>query len=324
MPVSEPTIVCSDVFNKAFVVTGADITHFYEAGKRWVDSCEGNLPRLRCKASLRGSPEHLVSDTAESIMQYSNPRKQQIESISLVMSSADQEKTFEIVFRSQEYPALIQVEVGGQNSEETEKLFRITSAEVADLGQWYSPLACRRWMTRLLSWTWWLFLILSVSIGFISLAGSAYQYHRQRTAIAEFRRQHPGSLLETRKKTNTDDNEPTQKPNSPSPSTGDRSRKVGGSAIGLRESLRLIWQLVSSTEFLLGAGIVIGGVAMERVTRYLFPRSVFEIGNGVVRHQRLKAIRKWLSRVIGTVILLGFIIPSVQRLLQSWTTGNGT
>jgi len=191
MAIDEPIAVCSDVFNRAYVLTEEDFVHFHQTGKKWVDPSENAPARVKCAALLRGSDQTLVSDNALTIVQYTNPRKQQIEGMSLVMTSGDGKRTFRMVFQKQEYPGLIQVEVGGDNTEETERLFRAVSAEVHELAQWYSILACRRWARKALMWVFWIFLVLDVAFLVISAAGSAYREHSTRERIREFQREYP-------------------------------------------------------------------------------------------------------------------------------------
>jgi hypothetical protein len=58
--------------------------------------------------------------------------------------------------------------------------------------------------------------------------------------------------------------------------------------------------------YLLGTGIVM-------LVRYLFPRVVFEIGEGVKRHEQIIWLRRF---VIGSIIFCGVLIPLLREAIM--------
>ena len=298
----EADITCSDGINKAFVVNEGDLKHFFAMGKEWVEGDEVGDTTVRCKALLKKTKDALVSDSIDTILEYSNPSKQEIYGISLQMCCKEKGQTFEVDFQSFEYPNLIQVMVGGANSVRTEKLFLRLMAELNETTQWYWFLACRRWLLKIATWAFWVFLVLTVCYGALSIVGTAYRNRQIRKQYNEWLRRNPPIAQE-----------------------------LGTTGIGEEKGVVTIkktqpkvervnpaiqvWDCVRSRQFLAGMGIIIGGVSLVRITIYLFPKAVFEIGKGKQRHERLRAMRKWFAGVLTAIIVAGIIVPIMKEFV---------
>jgi len=298
----ETVITCSDGINKAFVVNEEDLKHFFAIGKEWVEEEKVGNTILRCKALLKKSKDKLVSDNINTILEYSNPRKQEIYDVSLQMCCKEKERIFEVKFQSYEYPNLIQVTVGGANSEQTEKLFSRLMAELNEITQWYWFLACRRWLFKIATWSFWVFLVLIFCYSALSTVGNVYRNRQIRKQHEEFLRRNP--------------------PVSQEPSTIDKGEEKGIDTtkktqpnIDRINPAIQVWDCVISRQFLAGMGIIIGGILLVRITIYLFPKAVYEIGKGKQRHERLKVMRKWFAGVLTVIIVTGIIVPIINELI---------
>lgn len=292
-------VSCSAPVNKAFVVTEEELEHFYEEGKRWVDGAGSTNSAICCKAELRGAEDVLTSDTVESIINYTNPRKNKIRGVWLAMVSDDKSRTFDLKLRDKELPSLISITVGGKSVPETEDTYRRLEAEIQDITQWYSLLATRRWLIRLLTWLWWILCVLYllwVVFGVILWA--------HRSGVSR-RIEEPRRLYNVR----TDAlEEPRKMPGMRKKASEETLKKEP-------TSTRKVWEFVWDRRFWVGVGVVLGGVFLERVLVYVFPKAIFVVGKGKDRYARLKNIRKWIGGIITTVVLLGIVVPLVKRLV---------
>ena len=296
-------VTCSDGINKAFVVNDEDLKNFYRMGKEWVEE-DGGVDRIiRCKALLKKSKDALVSDSIDTILNYSNPHKQEIYDISLQMCCHEKGRSFRLDLQSYEYPNLIQVTVGGANSVLTEKLFRRLMAELNDTTQWYWFLSCRRWLFKIATWAFWIFFVLSVCFGMLSLVGTYYRNYQNKKQYEEFLKKHPTVIL----KEGTTNVEEKKKV--------DIIKPVQPKVEKIKPATEL-WDFIRSKQFLSGMGLIIGGVCLERITFYIFPKGVFEIGKRKKRHDRLKSIRKWIAGVLTAIIIAGIIVPIIKNFVM--------
>jgi len=298
-------ITCSEGINKAFVVNEADLKHFYRMGKKWVEEDRGGDVAIRCKALLKKTKDALLSDSIDTVLEYNNPSKRAIYDISLQMCCREKGRTFQVDFQSYEYPNLIQATVGGANSVLTEELFRNLMAELNDTTQWYWFLVCRRWLQKVASWTFWIFLVLLVCFGTLSVVGTSYRNYQIKKQREELLKKYPPieqKLLpiDRVEKKDVDDIKQTQ------PKVEVVKPEVE------------LWDFVLTKQFLAGMGIIVGGVFLERITVYLFPKAVFEIGKGKQRHERLKARRKWIARVLTAIIIAGIIVPIIKKFVMKF------
>jgi len=295
-------ITCSDGINKAFVVTEQDLKHFSQIGTKWVAEGGAGEVTVRCKALLKKTREALLSDTVDTILEYTNPSKRQIYNISLQMCNRKEGRTFQLDLQSCEYPNLIQVTVGGSNSTQTEELFHSLMAELNDTVQWYWIFACRRWLLRLVTWMFWIFLVLLLSCATLSVMGTAYRNYQARKQHEEWLKKY-GSVTQKSDRVTTGQIKDVPKTDKTQPEI----RKDAPSGP--------IWQLIRSKQFLVQLGVIVGGILLERMTFWLFPKAVFEIGKGKQRHEKLKARRKWIAGVLTAIVIAGIIVPIVKNIV---------
>jgi hypothetical protein len=297
----EPTTLCSGGINKAYVITPGDLQHFFEFGKRWIKSDDLSDAIISCKYITKGGKGANVSDNISTVVEYSNPRKMGICNISMTMGSRSKERNFELSFQNQEYPNLIQVYIGGPSLEETQTTFNLLNVQLDELTQWYWPIACRRWLRRILTWVLFIFLVLYTLFTVVVSIGTAYHNYQVRRQYEQAVKAQP-FIAQHDNKTNI-----KLPPTSPKNNSATQSSPVNAA--------RAIWNFVANKYFLGGIGIVIGGWLTLLLVNYLFPKAIFEIGKGKERHERLKAVRKWVGGVIVMIILSGIVIPLVSRFV---------
>jgi hypothetical protein len=296
----EPTALCSDGINKAYVVTQEDLKHFFEFGKSWVQSDVPNDTIIRCKYTSKGDKEANISDDIRTILEYSNPRKKEICNISMIMGAKSKERNFELSFQNYEEPNLIQVYIGGPNLDETQSNFRLLFVELEELTQWYWPIACRRWLIKLLAWVLWILFVLWFSYLLLISVGTTCRNAQLKSQYEQYVKSHPDIVQQNKMDTKL-----------PSPPPQNNSVTQSSPSNPSRE----IWEFVANKYFLGALGIVIGGWLMVLLANYLFPKAIFEIGKGKERHTRIKAARKFFGYVILTIFLSGIVIPLVTRFV---------
>lgn len=295
-------VTCSDGINRAFVVNEIDLKLFFERGKKWVEKDGQGDVTVRCKALLKKTKDALVSDRIDTVFEYTNPREREIYDISLQMCSKENGRTFQLDLQSYEYPNLIQLTVGGTDLMATQTLFNGLMADLKEINQWYWFLACRRWLLKFATWAFWLFLVLSLCYGTLSVVGTVYRNYRVRKQYEEWLRTYPPvtekiGTVDRGKKEDVDGTKQAR------PKPGEVSPWVE------------VWHFVWSRQFLAGVGIIAGGILLVRIGVYVFPKAVFEIGKGKQRHERLKAMRKWIGRILTTIIILGIFVPLVKKIV---------
>jgi len=298
--------LCQTGKNRAFVVNERDLRNFFKIAKRWIEE-KGEEYSIQYKTKLKKTSESLVSDNPETLLRYTNPREKEIRAIQLVGSSGDGSRYFEIDFQSWEHPDLIQIRVGGESVPGTEECFRQVIAEVEDTTRWYWFLSCRRWIQQLLTWVCYVFLVLScISLIFFGLTES----YRHSKANKKYKNYISTLTPAQRRVLEEKLNEETKIVRS----SETKSQMDNIEKDSLQE---ILWRFVSDRHFIVAVCVLFGGVVFERGTIYLFPKAVFEIGKGKNRHRRLKKVRKYIGGVIGTIILMGIVVPIIKR----WVLG---
>ena len=219
-----------------------------------------------------------------------------------MMGSRSKERNFELTFQNSEVPNLIHVYIGGPSSDETQSTYNLLRVELDELTQWYWPIACRRWLRRILTWVLFVFLVLYMSFTVLVTIGTTYHNYQVRKQYEKAIKANP-SIAQRENKKNIELPE-TLPPKNAIP----QSPQVN--------SAREIWDFIANRYFLGGLGIVIGGWLTVLLANYLFPKAIFEIGKGKERHARLKTVRKYVGYVIVTIILSGIVIPFVNRLVM--------
>jgi len=296
----DPTALCSDGINKAYVVTPEDLQHFFEFGKRWIKSDVPGDTIIRCKYTSKGDKEANISGDIRTTLEYSNPRKREICNISMTMGSKSKERNFELSFQNYEEPNLIQVSIGGPKLDETQSTFNLLFVELEELTQWYWPIACRRWLRKILAWVLWICIVLWFSYLLLISIGTSCRNYQLRKQYEQAVKSQPSIAQQS--KMNMKLPSPPPQNNSATPSSPSNPA-------------REIWEFVANKYFLGALGIVIGGWLTVLLANYLFPKAIFEIGKGKERHARLKAARKYVGYVIVTIILSGIVIPLVSRFV---------
>jgi hypothetical protein len=296
----DPTALCSDGINKAYVVTQEDLQHFFEFGKRWIKSDVPGDTIIHCKYTSKGDKEANISDDIRTALEYSNPRKREICNISMTMGPKSKERNFELSFQNYEEPNLIQVSIGGPKLDETQSTFNLLFAELEELTQWYWPIACRRWLRKLLAWVLWISMVLLFSYSLLVSIGTSCRNAQLRKQYEQAVKSQPYIAQQSK----IDKKSPSPPPQSNSVTQSSPSNPA-----------REIWEFVANKYFLGALGIVIGGWSMVLLANYLFPKAIFEIGNGKERHARLKAARKLVGYVILTILLSGIVTPLVGHFV---------
>jgi hypothetical protein len=298
---ADTDVTCAQGINKAFVISDADLSHFFETGKRWVERDGVHNSVILCRAALRNSSDALTSDEIDTLLKYRNPKRNEITEISLEMASEDKDRTFEVDFRSYEYPDLIRVRIGGEDAADTENQFNRALAELKDITQWYWFLAGRRWLARLSTWFFWLFVVFTLVFNTLLVIGAVYDHYQAPDERSRPRGRYRSVLIQP-----GDDQRGVKENVHEEP----RAKRQD------LEILAVIWRFIWSKQFWAGLGVVGGGICLERIVAHLFPKAVFEIGRGKDRHQRLKKMRKWMGGLLTAVILTGIIVPIVNKFVM--------
>jgi hypothetical protein len=303
----EPTVLCSDGINKAYVLTVEDLQHFFEFGKRWINSSDPSDAVISCKYIAKGTKEAHISENIKSILEYRNPRKMEICNISMTMGSRSKERNFELSFQNREEPNLIQVYIGGPILDETQSTYNLLRVELDELTQWYWWIACRRWLRRILTWVLFIFLVLYTFFTMALAIGTTYHNYQARKQYEHAVIALP-SIAQRENKTNI------KLPDTPL----QNNSSTQSSPVNIARS---IWNIVANKYFLGGIGIVIGGWLTVLLVNYLFPKAIFEIGKGKERHAQLKTVRKYVGYLIVMIILSGIVFPLVSRFVSRLAFG---
>lgn len=274
----------SKKINKAFVLSPNDLRYFYGEGKRFMENNVDGSFKTVLIGSVKNIDSILVREEPDSIIEYSNPRLNEIIAISILMTSQDEEHFFKLVFENTLLDAPVYLTVGGKNLPEVEPCSRKLEAELAERAQWYSFISNRVWLIK----CWWVFLIIGVLLLVWGLASTFTRAQRLNRARAEV-----SAIL-----TQYDDN--------PSDPNQAQIREQA------QEALEVIDKAMSPIKIV--KGVLWGILAFfifkftEKLVHYLFPRVVFEIGTGKKRHENIKKARKiigyWLMTLIIGIVLL--------------------
>lgn len=288
----------SSPINKAFVLTDNDLQHFFNEGKNWVGEPMNGEPTVRCSFISRETKENIVSNTLQKIIDYNNPSRDKIRAISLEMVSKDKSRTFGLDFQDREWPQLITLTVGGNSQPEMDNISRKIEADIHDITQWYWFLTTRKWVAKLLTWLFWICLtisILSTGLTIISSARNWFETKKVNETIQHIQTDAPVPKKTTKPKTIEEiPTKPMQRQTKP---------------------WEELWKLARSKRVWGGVLIVLVVISLERISVYLFPKAIFAIGKGKQRYAKLKSVRKWAGGIITTIIILGIIVPLVQRLI---------
>lgn len=274
----------SKKFNKAFVLSPNDLRYFYGEGKHFMENnVDGSFKTLLI-GFMKNIDASLVREEPDSIIEYSNPRLNEIRAISILMVSEDEEHFFKLVFNNTLVDAPVYLTVGGKSPPEVEPCSLKLETELAERSQWYSFISNRVWSIK---HRWILFVVFALLLvwGLASTFIRAQQLKRARAQVL--------ATLNT-----YDDNlsDPNQ-------------AQVREKA---KETLELLDKASSPIKIVKGVliGVLLYFIChfIEKLIHYLFPRVVFEIGSGKKRHENIKKVRKiigyWLMTLIIGIVLL--------------------
>lgn len=274
----------SKKINKAFVLSPNDLRYFYGEGKRFMENNVDGSFKTVLIGFVKNIDAILVREELDSIIEYSNPRLNEIIAISILMISEDEEHFFKLVFENTLLDAPVYLTVGGKTLPEVEPCSRKLEAELVERAQWYSFISNRVWLIK----RWWVFFIIAALLLVWSLASTFTRTQRLNRARAEV-----SAILST-----YDDNlsDPNQA----------QIREKAKEALEVIDKARSPINIVKWV--LLGILTFFICKFTEKLIHYLFPRVVFEIGAGKKRHENIKKARKiigyWLMTLIIGLVLL--------------------
>ncbi len=280
-----PTATYSKKINKAFVLSPNDLRYFYGEGKHFMEKNAGNQFKTEIIGAVKNIDAILVREEPESIIEYSNPRLNEIQSIAILMKSEDEEYFFKLVFQNTAFDSPVHLNIGGKNPPEVEPCSRKLEAELMERSQWYSFISNRVWLIKY-RWVFLTICALIVIWSLISVFIRTQRLNRARTEVSAILSKYEDSAAD-----------PNQ-------------AQIREKAKGVLEVIDKARSPVIFVKWVL-FGIVSFFIAnfSERLIYYLFPRVVFEIGAGRKRHENIKKARKiigyWLmSLIIGLVLLM--------------------
>jgi len=171
----------SKKINKAFILSPNDLRYFYGEGKHFMENnVDGSFKTLLI-GFVKDIDASLVREEPDSIIEYSNPRLNEIRAISILMVSEDEEHFFKLVFKNTLLDAPVYLTVGGKTLPEVEPCSRKLEAELAERAQWYSFISNRVWLIK----RWWVFFIIFSLLFVWSLASTFTRSQRLNRARDE-------------------------------------------------------------------------------------------------------------------------------------------
>ena len=286
-----PNATYSKKINKAFVIEPKDLQYFYAEGKQFmqVNSC-GSF-KTQVIGVVKNLDTILIRDEPDSIIDYSNPRKNEITAIAMFMKSEDEEHSFELTFKNTPFEPPAHLYVGGNSLEEVDPCSRRLEAELIERVQWYSFISNRGWIVKY-RWALLSICLFLVVLGLSSTFIRQRQLNRTRTEVER--------VLSEYGKDVSDANKIEMR---------EKAKEVLKAVDKARSPANVIkWVFI-------WIGTFFAGKFIERSIHYLFPRVVFEIGAGKKRHETIKRIRKHVGYWIMTLIV-GLVL-----LIVSWKFG---
>jgi hypothetical protein len=286
-----PNATYSKKINKAFVIEPKDLQYFYAEGKKFMQAYACSSFTTQVIAIVKNLDTILIREEPDSIIDYSNPRKNEITSIGIYMKSEDEEHLFEMTFENTPFDPPAHICVGGNSTEEVDPCTRKLEAEIIERAQWYSFISNRVWVIRYR----WIFLSICIFLVILGLGSTFMRQHQLNQARAKIE-----LILSTYGENISDKNEIEMR---------EKAKDVLNSIDKARSPAIVIkWVFI-------WIGIFFLSKFTERSIHYLFPRVVFEIGAAKKRYDTIKKIRKHVGYWIMTLIV-GLIL-----LIVSWKFG---
>jgi hypothetical protein len=286
-----PDATYTKKINKAFVIEPKYLQYFYGEGKKYMETNACVSFKTEVIGIVKNIDQILIRKDPDSIIDYSNPRKNELTSIAIFMKSENEEHSFYVSFENNPFLSPVSLKVGGKNLEEIDPCSRKIEAELLECSQWYSFISNRVWLIK---YRWILFFICIFLFlwGLISTFSRQHQLRQARNKVE--------SVLSEYENEISDANEMGIK------TKAEEILKV----IDKRSSPINIVQVV-----LFGIGAFFAGKYIERFMHFLFPRVVFEIGAGKKRHENIKRIRKHVGYWIMTLIV-GLVLLIIGRKMK--------
>ena len=277
--------------NKAFVLSPNDLRYFYGEGKRFMENNVDGSFKTVLLGFVKNMDAILVREEPDSIIEYSNPRLNEIRAISILMTSDDEEYFFKLVFENTLLNAPVYLTIGGKTLPEVEPCSRKLEAELVERAQWYSFISNRVWLIK----RWWVFFIIGALLLVWSLASIFIRAQRLNRARAEV------SAILSKYDDNLSDPNQAQ--------IRDKAKEALEVIDKARSPFNIVkWVLLAILIFFIGK-------FTEKLIHYLFPRVVFEIGTGKKRHENIKKARKIIGYWLMT-LLIGLVLLIISRKLQ--------
>lgn len=280
-----PTATCSRKINKAFVLGPEDLRYFYREGKTFIESNTGGAFKTEVVGVVKDIDAILIREQPDSIIGYSNPRRNEIACIAMLMESEDEEHSFKLVFENTPFDAPAYLSVGGKTVSEVQPCFRKLEAELVERARWYSFISNRVWLIKC-RWVLLVIGVLLVVLGLIGALARAYQLKCARANVTAILSEHSNGVSDA-----------NQAP------VREKAEEALRAIDRASSPLHVVkWVLICFAAFFVVK-------FEERFIQYLFPRVVFEIGAGKKRHENIKRLRKWIgywtmSLIVGLVLLI--------------------
>lgn len=295
-----PLFSLHEEINKAFVLSVDDFHYFVTAGQAWVESNTSDSVLVRCVARLEGTEEILISDSPKTICEYSNPRDRRIVNLYIYIVAEREESSFSLNFLDSRFNKPISLTIAGGDPERARSVFDQLLAELKNRTRWYSQFSNRTYIPKLPKQTGSFLIILSLLL--FGILVFAHIQHKSNLDNAENILTEYISL-----------HDPCS--SDPDATTSLKAAKDSLAQIKAQhpylEIIKLLLPALAAYFFV---------PILDNLLVYLFPRGVFEIGQGKDNHRRLIALRKTIGNclmVIITGLIVGISVIYIARLL--WT-----
>lgn len=275
----------SKKINKAFVLSPEDIRYFYGEAKQFMDNNASGAIRTKVIGEVKNLEALIIKDVPDAVIEYSNPRSNEIAALAILADSEGKEYSFKLLFRNTPFEPPAELTVTGKSLPTIEPCFRKVEAELRERSQWYSFLSNRVWLAKC--------RFVLIVIGALLLISSLTSIFRRAYMLKKTRAEIKSFLNEYDAVTKDPNQVELQK----------RSVETLAALDKASSSVQILkWVLVGVCAFFLGK-------YTETFIHYLFPRVVFEVGAGKKRHETVKKVRKWLgywlmTLLVGTVLIL--------------------
>lgn len=292
----------NQMYRGAYRVTRASLCAF----QRMFDAKAGPDPAVTWQV-FTGEGEPKTFRTLEQVLSQRNPKGNPIWAIYLEHSGREITNRLFITSADIKQYAAIEYSADGESADEISSLVGRVQSETRNIRMWYWPIRWAHDWSFFYARKYGKAIVVTLAIVFFSilLLGAIGQVIMELSRSAETQSQMadsqaPRTELRPEPPQLTEEQKIAAERRLQELREKAEARAEANRIRQRQESLRNLWQaLVLGGEF----GVVL---LMVLLARFLYPRAIFEIGEGKERHQSLCKVRNFL---LGTFLLCSIVIP---------------